>query len=460
MLTCKPQPQVPLSTPPPVYSPRPLLLTGRCAASHPCPRPVGCSLETAFQRSASPVKEVCADVLGQHPQAPPTPYHNVRYIESHQSVTPVGTWPSASSSSGRVGTRSNGATVKPSNGHTSSNDAVASPIHSGASTADFTRDATASEAVKPGRGDETIKQLRTEIGGLRYELETLRGQLLHNDGSAATNQSSSHRAAASSPRNLGGRVSPISADVWHREAEESAMDPERRMCASSSCPQIQRTCKEPDNQAASTAILEMSTPRLPYAPTSDPLAWQPSPPTSPKRDASPSASQAARDYSTGSRRLAQRQDKHGSSSELRFHNLSPVDPHQQVHNLSASLNRTDSIDEMWCAVLRRFPQHPHWTLLKVSRGIYRMGTPTGKKLHCRISNGGLQVRVGGGWMGAVPFLQKYGPPSMGTRLGETEVDASNLDTPASMERLLVPTKSWATKIGIHTSPDVRERRRP
>jgi len=231
------------------------------------------------------------------------------------------------------------------------------------------------------------------------------------------------------------------------------MEPERRMCASSSCPRIQRTCKESENQAASTAIFEMSTPRLPRAPTSDSLAWQPSPPASPKRDASPSAS-PARDCSPGSRSLTQRQGKQSSSTELRFHNLATVD------HLSVSLKRTDSIDEMWCAVLRRFPQHPHWTLLKVSRGIYRMGTPTGKKLHCRISNGGLQVRVGGGWMGAVPFLQKYGPPSMGARLGETEADAANLDTPVSMERLLVPTKSWATKIGIHTSPDVRERRRP
>jgi len=265
------------------------------------------------------------------------------------------------------------------------------------------------------------------------------------------------------------------------------MEPERRMHASSSCSKIQRTCKESDNKISSTALLEMSTPPPPHATTSDPLAWQPSPPASPKRDASPwawqaagdplawqpsppaspkrdaspSASQAAGDCSTGSRKLAQTQDMHGSSSLLRFHNLSPVDPpQQQVHCMSVALERTDSIDEMWCAVLRRFPQHPHWTLLKVSRGIYRMGTPTGKKLLCRVSNCGLQVRVGGGWMAAVPFLQKYGPTSMGARHGGTKFDDSTLDTPASMERLLVPTKSWAKKTGIYTSPDVRERRRP
>jgi len=63
-------------------------------------------------------------------------------------------------------------------------------------------------------------------------------------------------------------------------------------------------------------------------------------------------------------------------------------------------------------------------------------------------------------MAAVPFLQKYGPTSMGARHGGTKFDDSTLDTPASMERLLVPTKSWAKKTGIYTSPDVRERRRP
>jgi len=264
------------------------------------------------------------------------------------------------------------------------------------------------------------------------------------------------------------------------------MESERRIYASSSCPQIQRTCKESDNQVSSAASLEMLTPPSPHAPTSHPLAWhpsppaspkrdaspleaagdlpawQPSPPASPKRDASPWASQAAGDCSTGSRRLTQTEGKHGSSSLFRFHNVLPDDPHHQpqVHCMSVALERTDSIDEMWCAVLRRFPQHPHWTLLKVSRGIYRMGTPKGKKLLCRVSNGGLQVRVGGGWMGAVPFLQKYGPTCMGVRRCESEFDASTIDTPASMERLLVPTKSWAKKIGVYTSPDVRERRRP
>lgn len=234
------------------------------------------------------------------------------------------------------------------------------------------------------------------------------------------------------------------------------METKREMFTSFSSPRIQWGCKESCNQVFSTANLEMSTPPPADAPTSDPPAWQPSPPASPKGQASPVITKAPRDWS---RRQAQ--GKHRSSSLPRSHNLSHDDPlHQPVHRFSVAQERTDSIDEMWCAVLRRFPHYPHWTLLKVSRGIYRMGAPTGKKLLCRISNGGLQVRVGGGWMGAVPFLQKYGPPCMGAQLGSTEVDASALDTPASMERLLLPTKSWATKIGIRTIRDVRERRRP
>lgn len=143
-----------------------------------------------------------------------------------------------------------------------------------------------------------------------------------------------------------------------------------------------------------------------------------------------------------------------------------------------SHERTDSIDEMWCVVLQRFPQYPHWALVKEKTGVYRMGGPNGKKILCRVSHGGLQVRVGGGWQGAAGFLEKHGPMYMGTRPSEAnfrkncglavlsgpaifESDhlCSILDTPASMERLLVPTKCWAQKIGINKTPDVREQRR-
>lgn len=139
----------------------------------------------------------------------------------------------------------------------------------------------------------------------------------------------------------------------------------------------------------------------------------------------------------------------------------------------------DRIDEMWCAVLQRFPQFPHWALVKEKPGVYRMGSAEGRKLFCRISRGGLQVRVGGGWMGAVPFMAKYGRTGMGPgpncgyddfsegMSGPTGQPCSGasrahlksmLDVPPSMERLLVPTKSWAQRIGVSKTRDLREAR--
>lgn len=131
----------------------------------------------------------------------------------------------------------------------------------------------------------------------------------------------------------------------------------------------------------------------------------------------------------------------------------------------------DHVDEMWRAVLQRFPQYPHWTLVKEKCGVYRMGTVYGRKIFCRVSRGGLQVRVGGGWMGAVPFLAKYGPIGMGVGpngeelgnvmygTGSSEHLRSMMEVPVEMERLLVPTKCWAQRIGICKVPDVREQRR-
>merc|ERR1712039_709510 len=103
-------------------------------------------------------------------------------------------------------------------------------------------------------------------------------------------------------------------------------------------------------------------------------------------------------------------------------------------------------------------------------GVYRMGGVPGKRILCQVSHGGLQVRVGGGWMGAVPFLEKFGPTVMGpgiqpentrsgNRNGVSERAGAAVDMPASMERLLVPTKCWAERIGISKVPDLRENRR-
>lgn len=136
----------------------------------------------------------------------------------------------------------------------------------------------------------------------------------------------------------------------------------------------------------------------------------------------------------------------------------------------------DAMDEMWCTVLASFPHQPDWLLVKERPGVYRMGGPAGKKVLCRISHGGLQVRVGGGWMPAMDFLDRYGPTGMNPRAlvddvgldyrdrngtGGACVDhlTSMMETPPSMERLLVPTKCWAQRIVIIKTPDLREQRR-
>jgi len=70
------------------------------------------------------------------------------------------------------------------------------------------------------------------------------------------------------------------------------------------------------------------------------------------------------------------------------------------------------MDEMWCEELKNFPEHPDWLLVKEKPGLYRMGATGGKKIVCCISQGGLQVRVGGGWMKAQEYLERYGPVGM------------------------------------------------
>lgn len=130
----------------------------------------------------------------------------------------------------------------------------------------------------------------------------------------------------------------------------------------------------------------------------------------------------------------------------------------------------DPMDEMWRSVLQRFPQYPHWTLVKEKVAVYRLGSSEGRKVFCRVSRGGLQVRVGGGWMGALPFLAKHGPLCMGTGpngedmsslygTGNSEHLRLMLEVPVDLERLLVPTKAWAQRIGVCKVADVREQRR-
>ncbi|CAK8987261.1 GAR domain-containing protein [Durusdinium trenchii] len=62
-------------------------------------------------------------------------------------------------------------------------------------------------------------------------------------------------------------------------------------------------------------------------------------------------------------------------------------------------------------------------------------------------------------MAALPFLERYGPLHMGARSGEDpHFNCASVDLPPSMERLLVPTKSWAQRIGIRKMPGHRTHR--
>lgn len=270
---------------------------------------------------------------------------------------------------------------------------------------------------KPMDG-ETIKKLHQEIGSLRSELEALRGFLDDGDG----------RGVGQALRSIWGSTS---IDVRINEEEEEVTSPRSphdgaRLGAS------HRSRSSVDQLPSSPITLSMSTPPRPSVvrrPTKQA--------TSPHRMSTPQLD--------GSQK-AQR-----SSSASRL---------SRDRSCSGSLEQTDCIDDMWCTALRCFPNHPHWTMLKVSSGVYRLGSRTGKKILCQISHGGLQVRVGGGWMSANSFLQKYGSQYMGSGMGAENTLDSSTDTPVNMERLLVPTKSWANKIGINTSPDLREMRRP
>jgi len=153
----------------------------------------------------------------------------------------------------------------------------------------------------------------------------------------------------------------------------------------------------------------------------------------------------------------------------------------------------DEADELLCSLLQRFPEYPHWILLKERPGVYRMGNSNGRTI-VKVSHAGLQVRIGGGWMDAQAFLERYGPQEMAAAscaaaVGAIESGEGSIKAPAgpsmsmqrsntpntggtgscggsqmtrslvSMERLLAPTQSWARRIGLDTPSDVRTRAR-
>jgi hypothetical protein len=67
----------------------------------------------------------------------------------------------------------------------------------------------------------------------------------------------------------------------------------------------------------------------------------------------------------------------------------------------------DAVDELWCWHLNK-----HQLDLKVERkgpGKYLFGT---RNIMCKIINGKLVVRVGGGYMSADEFIEQYGKIEM------------------------------------------------
>jgi len=140
------------------------------------------------------------------------------------------------------------------------------------------------------------------------------------------------------------------------------------------------------------------------------------------------------------------------------------------HRRSPSPSKAgDEIDQMWCRALRRYPEREDWVLVKERPGVYRLGHPGGRAVHSRVTHAGLQVRVGGGWMNAEAFLRRIGnaaiPPAGMTAaefVSGYGVDRGKPRSSGSATlptgRILSPTKSWASRIGMPKSPDFRSQR--
>jgi len=341
---------------------------------------------------------------------------------------------------------------------------------------------------------ETMDTLRAEIGDLRAEVQSLRSALTagfnqrdeidHNRGGGPALTARSHKQLR---RKDDARAQPQEArrlrseGTRHQERQESPRreSPRRRSDLHEDGSQRGGRSGSPGRDDVASPSSRGSSPRT----ARPPRAAMEGP-----ANGSSSPSSQRRSTSAGKSRYANTADEgyienhavpeptpptlaRSASDRLPGR---PLSPRRQG---CSNAGRADDIDAMWCAALQRFPQYPEWVLVKEKPGVYRMGSPCGKKVLCRVSNGGLQVRVGGGWMGAIPFLERYGPAGMVRRPGdETPRPApcsggfhgvasgmdhlsAMMDTPPSMERLLVPTKCWAQKIGINTTPDHREQRR-
>eukprot|EP00927_Polykrikos_kofoidii_P029790 TRINITY_DN25698_c0_g1_i1.p1 TRINITY_DN25698_c0_g1~~TRINITY_DN25698_c0_g1_i1.p1 ORF type:complete len:956 (+),score=141.81 TRINITY_DN25698_c0_g1_i1:62-2869(+) len=342
---------------------------------------------------------------------------------------------------------------------------------------------------------ETIDVLRTEIGDLRSELELLRGML--SEGLQQRDEAEKSRSIATQDvEKL--RRRKFEAEAQLRDANVEAQRLRSELAAHKRPSSLQRSTQQLHRSGAESArrrsdadseTASLKMPRSRGSSTTDLRAGVLSPPR--RHD------EAHTNFGIGSQSVRQQ----GTSPSGLFHSRSFGNMEKSAGSLgsvprgrSASLHadaegqspksraaplppqsasRADDIDTLWCDALKNFPHNPEWILVKEKHGVYRMGCPTGKKILCRISHGGLQVRVGGGWMSAVPFLERYGPQGMVSKQGDEtptigggvstplihDQGSSMMNTPPSMERLLVPTKCWASKVGINTMADQREYRR-
>ncbi|CAE7662377.1 ubiad1, partial [Symbiodinium pilosum] len=302
-------------------------------------------------------------------------------------------------------------------------------------TSGGTQQAYASEgSVAASAGDATVGALRSEIEGLRAELDVLRALL---------DEGLQQRQEAERSQNaLISKVEQLSNCKLHAQQQMREAHTEMQWLRGELA-RCHRHARSEELETWPEDKIDREPPRT--------ASWSPpkksaSSPPSPGRHrarANPAQNCAA----LGSDATFQCGKGMSRSSSYKGASYEPA-PH------------TDEVDEMWRCALQRFPQHPHWCLVKEKRCVYRMGSQHGKKIVCRVTHGGLQVRVGGGWMAALPFLERYGPTHMGQKNGEDlQYNCTNVDLPPSMERLLVPTKSWAQRIGISKTPDLREQRR-
>lgn len=282
-------------------------------------------------------------------------------------------------------------------------------------------------SIAASAGDAQVGALRNEIEGLRAELDVLKTLL--DEGVQQREETERNQSA------LITRVEQLSnykiqADQQVREAQAETQWL-RQELARRKRQDLAPTPTELDRPMAPSSPSKSKQPSLRHSSSWSPPKQKSNPPSPSRRSGGSQSGKAS---------------GNGSSSSFK--------PHPPVTGM-------DEVDEMWRSLLQRFPQYPHWCLVKEKRCVYRMGSQSGKKVVCRVSPGGLQVRVGGGWMAALPFLERYGPVHMGPRCGEDPqfFHCTNVDLPASMERLLVPTKSWAQRIGIRKTPDLREQRR-